>query len=153
MAAPYFDLNSKLEAALASVISALALTGTRGTETGVAVAVLTGLDDDTATLPRVVCVAGDTTEEVVRDSGLYRVTCAVHVFSHSADESLAVHRARVAAVGDALLTDDRADVVSAAVADFHCYELKSEGQSQDKDEQCFHTTFELTAVCQPSDVS
>lgn len=153
MAAPYNDLLSKLEAALASVITPLALTGTRGSTAGIAVAVLTGLDDDTATLPRVVCLAKDSTEEAVRDSGIFKVACSVHVFTHSSDETLAVHRERVASVGDAIMTDDRAAVLSAAVDDFHCYDLQMGGVSAEPDENCFHTAFDFTAVCMASDVS
>ena len=152
MAAPYNDILSKLEAALASVVSALALTGTLGADS-VSVSVVTGLLDSTTTLPRVVCSAKDSTEEVVRDSGLFKVSCSVHIYTHTGDETLAVHRERVATVSDALMTDDRAAVLSAAVDDFHCYDLQMLGTSAEPDENCLHTAIEFVAVCQCADVS
>lgn len=152
MAAPFNDLLSKVEAAYKSVIDALALTGKRGSEDGVAVTVLTGLDDETAELPKVICAAQDTAEEVHYNTGILRLTVQIHVISHSADESLAIHRARLAAVADAVMTDDRAAVLSAAVDDFHCYDVHWLGLSADPDGNSFHTIAELSAVCCGADV-
>lgn len=153
MAAPYNDLLSKLEAALKVPLDALALTGTRGTNSAAAVSILTGLDDDAAALPRVVAYAQDSPEETVRDSGIFAVRVQLHIFSHSADETLAVHRARVATVIDAVMTTDRADVLSAAVADFHCYDLQDLGPAAEPTGHAFHTVREFLAICCATDLS
>lgn len=151
MAAPYNDILSKLEAALASVVSALTLSGTRGTET-VSVAVRTGLDDDAAVLPRVTCQAEESSEEVVKDTGNDRVRCMVHVHTHSGDESLATHRERVATVCDALRMDDIAAQLSASVADFYCFDVQFIGPQHDPAGNTFHTALEFSAVCCPCDL-
>jgi hypothetical protein len=151
MAAPYNDLLSKLEAALASLVSALSLTGTRGTES-VSLTVNTGLDDDAAALPRATCHADDTTEEAVQDTGNFRIRAFVHVHTHSGDESLAVHRTRVATIQDAIMQDDIAAQLSAAVADFYCFEARFVGPQADPDGDAFHTALELSVVCCASDL-
>lgn len=151
MAAPFSDVLSKLEAALASVVSALTLAGTRGTET-VSVAVRTGLDDDDALLPRVTCQADEATEEAVRDTGNDRVRAFVHVHSHSGDETLAAHRERVATVIDALRMDDISAQLTAAVTDFHCFDVQFIGPQHDPAGNTFHTALELSVVCCPSDL-
>jgi len=152
MAAPYSDVLSKLEAALASLTSALSLTGTLGTA-AVSVAVRTGLDDDESLLPRVTCQAEESTEEAVRDTGNDRIKAWVHVHSHAEDETLATHRARVATVQDAIRMDDIAAQLTAAVSDFHCFDVQFIGPQHDPDGNTFHTALELSAVCCPSDLS
>jgi hypothetical protein len=152
MAAPYNDLLSKLEAALKSLVDALALTGTRGSTANVAVGVLTGLDDDAVSLPKIVCHAEDTTEEVVRHTGNFRVRCHLHIYSHSADETLAVHRNRVARVIDAIHMDNIAAQLSAAVADFYVFDAHFMGPSADPEGNAFHTDLEFTVVCCASDL-
>lgn len=151
MAAPYNDLCSKVEQAFASIISALTLAGVRGTET-VSVSVRTGLDDDEMLMPAVVCSAGDSTEEAVRYTGNCRVKCMVHVYTQSGDESLTVHRARVATVQDAIWQDDIADQLSAAVGDFYVFDVEFVGPQQDPDGNSFHTALEMVVVCCPSDL-
>ena len=149
MAAPYNDILSKLEAAMKTVLDALALTGTRGTDTAAVVSILTGLDDDAALLPRVTVHAIETQSEEVRDSGIFNVKVQVHIHSHSADETLATHRTRVATVIDAIMQTDRADVLSAAVTDFHCYDLQDLGPGAEPTGRAFHTIREFNAVCCP----
>lgn len=152
MAAPYSDVLSKLEAALAALISALTLDGARGTEP-VSVAVRTGLEDDEALLPRVTCQAEEATEEAVKDTGNDRVRAWVHIHSHSGDETLAVHRARVATVIDALRMDDIAAQLTAAVDDFYCFDVQFIGPQHDPSGNTFHTALELSVVCCPSDLT
>lgn len=151
MAAPYNDLLGKLEAALAAVVSALTLNGTRGTET-VSVAVRTGMDDDSASLPRITCHAIESGEEAVKDSGNDRVRALVHVHSHSGDETLAIHRERVATVLDAIRMDDIAAQLSSAVSDFYCFDVQFVGPQHDVADNTFHTALEFSVVCCPSDL-
>ncbi len=151
MPAPYNDLNSKLEAALAAEISALTLSGTRGSES-VDVAVRTGLDDDELLVPRVTCQCNDTAEEAVRGTGIFRLRAAVHVHSHSSDETLAVHRERVATVIDAIMQSDIASQLTANVSDFHCYDVNFDGHEQGTEGNLMHTVLNVEAVCCGSDL-
>lgn len=152
MAAPYNDLLSKLEAAEKTIIDALALTGTRGSTADVALTVNTGLDDDEQLAPRAICQAEDTTEEAVRDSGIFRIKSRIRIYSHSSDESLAVHRARVGAIADAFQNDTIAQTLSDAIEDFHVYEVQFMGLSADPEGNSLHTDIEMIVVCCASDL-
>lgn len=152
MAAPYNDLLSKLEAAEKSVIDALALTGTRAGD-AVDLTVNTGLDDSDLLRPCAICQAEDTTEEAVRDSGNFRVKTRIRIQSHSTDEDLAIHRARVGAIADAFHRDDIAATLTAALADFHVFDVEFLGLTADPEGDSFQTDIELTVVCCGMDLS
>jgi hypothetical protein len=152
MPAPWNDILSKLEAAEASLVTALGLTGQRGTET-VDVTVLTGLDDDATLTPRVTCHAEESSEEVVRGTGIFRVRSFIHIHSHSGDETLATHRARVGSVIDAIMQDDIASQLALAASDFHCYDVKFIGPQADPEGNSFHTALEIEAVVCGSDIT
>jgi hypothetical protein len=152
MAAPFNDILSKLEAALKSLVDALALTGTRGSTANVAVTVNTGLDDETIARPSVICQAEDTSEEAVRDSGVFRIKARARVYSHSNDEALTEHRARVGAVADAFTRDDIAGLLSDAAADFHVYDVQFMGLNADPEGDTFHTDIDFLITCCGSDL-
>lgn len=146
MAAPYNDLLSKLESALASALSGLTLAGTRG-GAAVTVPITTGLDDESATKPRVTVSAQETEDEIFQGIGTFRVPAAIHIHSHSGEETLATHRARVATVADAVMASDIAATLAAAHTDFHCYDVIFNGLSASPTDNAFHTTINITAVC------
>lgn len=108
----YNDLQSKAEAAAKSVVDALSLSG---------VTVTTGADDDAIVLPAVHCVCEGLAEvEGLIGTGLYRGALRIRVKSNANDTTLVAHRARVAAVFDALAIDTLKASLSSAVADFTC---------------------------------
>ena len=149
----YNDLLGKVEAAIKTVLDALSLTGTRGTDSAAPVSILTGLDDDNAAMPRVVIYAKDSGPEITQDTGIFPVTVIVTIHSHSADETLSAHRERVGSVIDGIMQDNRSDVLTAAVTDFHCYALQDMGPSEDVDGHAFKTSREFLCTCCAADLT
>lgn len=131
MAAPYLDILEKTEAAMQSVVDALALSG---------VASLTGSDDATKSTPCVISIAESCDGEQPQFSGNHTVHCRVTVVTQAADfPGLSTHRARAATVFDAFSNDGLAASMSAAVTDYYVYpsSLTVGGYSKDNTETQF----------------
>lgn len=137
------DLTSKAEAAMKSVVDALALTGVTSN---------TGQDDDTLALPNVICSVEQTGEEVPIGSGNFVLTGRATVNSSADDETLAAHRARVATVFDAFMADNIGATLSAAVTDFYAYEPWGRGQGKITKEKVLCDWIELQFLAAPSDL-
>jgi len=154
MAAPFNDLESKLEAAMLALVNTLTLTVGADEE---ALTKNTGLDDDAFGVPNVICYA-EVGSEYVKDSGNFVCQCRVTVTSHPSDTTLANHRARVATVRDAFMDDGLAATLSANGTDFHCLTIerrsgmRHEIASRD-DGKVMKSTMEFEAVCCGSDIS
>lgn len=112
----------KLEEAMAAVVSGLSFSMFEGDSPATAVAINTGQDDDELRLPSVTCAVAGAGQEVVKSAGIWRTPAVVRVTS-SANLTLAQHRSRAGAVFDAFLQTDIAAILSAALADFHCYDV------------------------------
>lgn len=143
------DAISNGEEAFKALVDALALTGTRGTES-VAVAILTGQEDDQKTLPRVVCaIDSNGGREVVLFTGNYEHRGFIEIVTHPVDEGLTVHRARVQAVADALQMDDISSQLSAAVTPYHCYQVRWQSPSPQSDGNSLITRlpFDIVHCC------
>lgn len=144
MAAPFNDLLSKCEAACKSVIDGLALTG---------VTVNTGLEDESLTLPYVVCYASSSTEEVV-DSGLDRVVTEIIIVSDAnATTALATHRSRVATIMDTFRDEDISTDLTAAVSDFGVIHVLFREQTGTMEDHKLRNTMILDIICCGSDIS
>jgi len=143
----YNDILGKAEEALASIIEALALTGERAGD-AVDVDIVTGVEDEERRTPFVALQVDDTQDEVVKGTGIFRVHGRAIIESNEG-ETLSAHRERVGAVCDALMYDDIAEQLSAAVADFHCYEMKWLGSKSSVDGNSMRSMFEfqLVACC------
>lgn len=139
MAAPYTQLASKLEAAMKSLVDALALTG---------VTVNRGIDDAELAAPYVVIVAKSAGEEVFLDSGIEQFTAEVRVASAADAQSLSDHTARVGQVFDVFRDDAIAASLSAAASDFHCYQVVKAGENEEVSNRKLINTLVLDcAVC------
>ena len=141
----YNDVLGKCEDALATIITALALTGERAGD-AVDVEVVTGAEDEERQTPFVCLQADDTQEEVVKGTGIYRVLARAIIESNEG-ETLLTHRARVASAADALMVDDIATQLSSAVEDFHVYDVSFTGQKANIDGNSLKTMVEMTVVC------
>jgi hypothetical protein len=146
------DYLSKTEEALASVVTGLSLTGTRGGD-AVDVATLTGLDDDAATIPAVVCIAQSAPSEIVLHTGNREVPFSIEIRTNLNDETLAVHRARVATVADSIYRDDIAATLSAAVSEYYVFDVRSDGGlTEEINGETVTTSIRGIAVCCCSDL-
>lgn len=159
MSAPWNDLESKVEAAMLAVVNGLTLSGDSDEE---ALVKNTGLDDEAFGVPNVICSCPSVEDETVRGTGIFRARAAVTVTSNFNDATLTTHRARVATVRDAFMQTDIAATLSAALADFHCYEarvlaMRSSVGFRDQGETNFgavtKNVLELEMVCCGSDIS
>lgn len=141
----YNDLQSKIEAAVKSLVDALALSG---------VTVTTGADDDAIALPIVRCVCDELSEATgLPRVGLFSGTVRVAVKSNAHDTTLAAHRARVAAVFDAISIDTLAADLSSAVADFTCIFAGAQFQGMSiADAESWENTIGFDGVFCASDV-
>lgn len=117
------DAISTGEEAFKALVDALALTGTRGT-TAVDVAVLTGQEDDQRATPRIVCAIEQGGTEVVLGTGNWEHRGYIEIVTNPADESRAIHKARVQAVINALQMSDIESQLYTAVADYHCFQVR-----------------------------
>jgi len=140
-----FDLSSKVEHALQQTI--LLECGLSG------VAVLTGTDDATKTVPNVVCACESIGPEQPYGSGNFPANAQVTVNSNADDTTLAVHRSRVAAVFDELRQDDVAATISANLAAFHCFGATCEGMGKENTENSYSDWIRLNLYCCASDIS
>lgn len=145
MAAPYNDLENKLEAALKAQAETVSLVN-RGQA-----AVHAGVEGDEVVLPRIVveALAGP---EAVLDTGVFEMTCRVRVYS-SARDTLATHRSRLAYVRDAFMQDDLDALLSAAGTDFTCLNIQErEMLETEKVDEHWVGGLQFVAVCCGSDV-
>lgn len=148
MAAPFLDHIGKGESAFKSLVDALTLTGTRAGES-VSVASLTGQEDDQKTVPRVTCSIEEDGEEIVRKSGIYRNQGQIEIVSNLSDETREIHQTRVKTVMDVLIYDTLESLLSAAVTDYHVYEVVWRGPRHETDENSTRTIypFEIVHCC------
>lgn len=119
------ELCEKLEEAMQSVVTGLALSG---------VASLTGSDDATKTSPNVICRANVSEPDGPAFSGNYTLSAEAEVNSQAGDDSLATHRTRVAAVFDAFQDDGLIGTLSAAVSDFTVQGIVNQGYDKGQQE-------------------
>lgn len=142
------DPISSGEEAFKALVDALALTGTRGT-TAVDVAVLTGQEDEQKMAPRVVCAVEQGGTEVVIGTGNFEHKGYIDVITNPADESRAIHKARVQAVVNALQMDDIATQLSGAIADYHCFQVRwaASDAMQDGTHLITRLPFEIVHCC------
>lgn len=150
MSAPWYDLTSKVEHAAQAVVNTLSLTGTP--------VVRTGQDDDTLTLPCIICGCENTGEEIPRESGNFIVTLRVSVKSEANDTSLATHRANVATVFDKFREDTINTTLGTSLDDFYAYPVRDAriGKSRDtRDDGGAVMTdwIELDFLACPSDIT
>jgi hypothetical protein len=140
------SIQSKLERAAASVVASAA--------SGVACAVLTGLDSDAVTLPCVICEAGNAVPPPgLQFTGLQTVDLTLTVRSNKSDSTPTQHEARAAAIFDALVTDTAAADLSAGASDFTAFmvEFGQSSQSVEDDSHLSEMTFRVT--CCPSNIN
>lgn len=138
MGAPWNDLNGKLEEALVSVVNGLGLDAS--------ITVNAGLTPDDLALPYVVCTATGSGDEVVRGTGIFPVTATITVASSADDTALADHRARVATVFDGFLSDTISATLSAAVDDFHCFDVFFRSLPAEEVDRQLRNMLEIEAV-------
>jgi hypothetical protein len=111
MGAPYNNIDTKVEAALAEVISDAITAGTLSlTDYGV---LRTGIDDEIKEENCIICLVESAEEEIAR-SGIWAVQCTVTVYTNmDAAAALANHKSNVAKVRD-LFMDDALDTTLTA---------------------------------------
>jgi len=137
------DLESKVEEALASVVTAQALSGLN---------VHTGLDEDNLNVPYVICMCAGQGEEVLRDSGTFKLEAVVKVVSSADDETLAEHRSRLATVRDSIMDSGIAATLTAAVSEFHVYDVELAGLGAEFEDRKYSNSLELNVTCCASDI-
>jgi len=99
MGAPYNNIDTKVEAALAEVITEASLSLT---DYGV---LRTGIDDELKEENCIICLVESAEEEVAR-SGIWAVQCTVTVYTNmDAAAALANHKSNVAKVRDLFMDD------------------------------------------------
>jgi len=140
---PFNDILSKCEAAMKSLIDALAVSG---------LTVNTGIEDDELAAPYAICYA-DSSDEIVRGTGLLTASMAISVVSMADIDSLATHRARVATIFDGIRQSDAHETLSAAVTDFHCYEVVETGRDSGMEDRKLRNTLNVDLVVCGSDIS
>lgn len=139
------DLTSKAEAALMSVTTALSL--------GATIDVRTGMDDDALEKgANVIHSVEETSDEVPLDSGNFICSGRITVNSSAHDYTLAEHRARVATVFDAFMSDALAATLSAAVSDFYVLAIYRRQKGKIVKENAFCDWLELQFLACPSDL-
>ena len=107
MGAPYNNIDTKVEAALAEVITEASLSLT---DYGV---LRTGIDDEIKEENCIICLVESAEEEIAR-SGIWAVQCTVSVYTNmDAAAALANHKSNVAKVRD-LFMDDALDTTLTA---------------------------------------
>jgi len=143
MAAPYSDLASKVEEACLAVVTA----------TGASVTLNAGLTVDELLTPYCVCACVSAGEEVVRNTGIYRVSVQIMVVSSADDSTLANHRSLVATIFDAFQYDTVEATLSAAVSDFHVYDVFYNGFESSVEERKLINQLNVDMVCCASDIS
>lgn len=156
MAAPYNDLESKLEAAMKAVFEAAAVVAPSDNEEGLIIA--TGLSFDDIGVPNVVFSCESVGEEAVKGTGIFYCRGSVSVASHAKDATLAGHRDRVAKARDIFLDSAIAATLSAALSDFHCYDVRKHEMRRDIEQRekvgaVVRNTLSFEAVCCGSDIS
>lgn len=154
MAAPFNDIESKLEEAFKAYLDAAALSAS----------VTSGLSVEPKESPNVT-VYCESANERLKDTGNYECEIAVDIFSPtnretSDDESapnpcLTRHRALVATVRDLIMTVGMEETISALVSDF-AIQPKSRGllrsdNSIDPELREFVTSSRFTLICGASD--
>lgn len=149
MAAPYLDLEFKLEAALASVIESNVSLANRGNAP-----VVTGFYAGELTLPVVVV---SVPEGVGSDRVFANCACKAVIEVHtSADDSgaLAAHRSRTAYVRDYIADDGLGAALSAAATDFHVIGIETGIRIRSRVEgRTFVSDIEITIYCAAIDLS
>jgi hypothetical protein len=155
MAAPFNDLESKLEAAMLAVVNTLTLTVAEGEGE---IVKNTGLDADAFGIPSVIVSCESTGDETPRDTGNFLCRATVTISTHSSDATLAAHRSRVATVRDAFLDDAIETTLSAAASDFHCFErmrceMRREIANTADGKNVLRNVLEFEAICCASDIS
>ena len=138
----YSDLRNKLEAAGASLVTALAVSG---------LSVYQGADDDEQALPKAVCIA-DNFDEAIPETGNYNATLHVRVVSNADDTSLATHNANVAAIFDKLLEDTIPASLSAAVSEFYCHGVRSTEMDAIREGRTWVDVVKVNIMCCAKDV-
>jgi hypothetical protein len=138
----YSDLRNKLEAAGASLVTALAVSG---------LSVYQGSDDDEQALPKAVCIA-DNFDEAIPETGNYNATLHVRVVSNADDTSLATHNANVAAIFDKLLEDTIPASLSAAVSEFYCHGVRSTEMDAIREGRTWVDVVKVNIMCCAKDV-
>lgn len=140
----YMDLSKKVEESLQATITALALSG---------VAVLTGTDDATKSVPNVICACESIGPEDPYGSGNFNASARVTVNSNAKDTTLAAHRTRVAAVFDEMRQDDLAATLAANATDFHVFGATCDGMGTDNNELNYSDWISLNLYCCATDVT
>jgi hypothetical protein len=136
MAAPWYDLQSKLEASVKSLVDALGLGAT----------VNTGIDDDALTLPAVIIIA-ETGEEFPLNTGNYKMRTTIRCRSNADDTTLAAHRTFAATVFDSIKTDTLAADLSAAVPDFTAIGINEAVLTQTRQDRSWVSEMAVQVYC------
>jgi len=142
------DLLEKVETALQSALATVA--------SAQGLANLTASDDATKTSPNVISFGENSGEEDPLFSGNHHVTARVTVSSQASEGTgLTIHRTRVGAIFDDLLSDALPATLSAAVSDFHCFSqgILNLGHEKDNSETEFKDSLLLDLYCCASDIS
>lgn len=154
MAAPYTDIESKVEAAFKAILDADA-------SVTALLTVRTGLDDDKLTLPAVVCHCSSAQEDPP-NCGNYWCEADVIVQtsldrpdgSNPTEDRLAAHRANVATVRDSLCTDDLATRLNAVgIVDFTCQLALQQNAAQTTENNTAVSVKTFRCLCSPSTIA
>lgn len=140
----YNTLLQKVQNALKSVVDDLGIAD---------YSVLTGQEDDEMQRPYIICACSNTVEETVKDTGVYNVEARVIVCSSADDTTLAAHQDTVGQVFDAILDTGIEATLSAAVDDFHCYDVFDFRSEQEYAERSHKDVLIVNMIVCPSDIS
>ena len=148
MAAPYWNLNSKVEQALQGYL----LTIFPGANN-----IFTGKSAADKSLPCAICDGGRSSEEDPRNSGNYWVDAEVMVkYNAHPDVDGVDHKADsdslTAQVIDALQVDDLATLLSSQITDFTVHGLLYESMESTQDDDVWSDSIKLRVYCSPSDL-
>ena len=138
-----FNLTFKVQDAIQSVVESVGLSG---------VAVNTGTDEADLAVPYVICSCNGSSGEMVPFSGNFKMNAAVKIVSSADDSTRAEHDARMYSVYDALIADGIAATLTAAVTDFHVFNVAFVRISEDVEDRKFISMLEMEVVCCGTDL-
>lgn len=104
------------------------------------------------TLPAVICVCQDAEVEDINGPN-WRCRLSVSVRTSASDNSEDTHHAQAAEVYNLLTTDEIANDLSAALADFTCFQINPTSQRWILDGDVWDSAVEFEAYCVGSDIS
>jgi hypothetical protein len=139
------DLAGKVEAALKSLIDGA------GLDAGVTVN--TGQSVDDLELPFAVAWCDGAGDQIQLGIGTFRLSAMVIVSSSADDSTLTEHRALVKQVFESFMTNSVEADLSAAVDEFHVWEVRFGSQPSEEEDRQMITRQEMDIVAQASNVS